>query len=52
MQTEKQMKACFERIKTENYHESLRLEGISVHMGQIKSKVVAEKIRELKAQHA
>lgn len=52
MQTEKQMKAYFERIKKDNYRESLRLEGITVRTGQIKSKVVAEKVRELRAQYA
>lgn len=52
MQTEKQMRAHFERIKKDNYRESLRLEGISVRTGKIKSKIVAEKIRELRAQYA
>jgi len=52
MQSEKQMKVHFERIKKANYRESLRLEGITVRTGKVKSKVVAEKIRELRAQHA
>ena len=52
MQTEKEMKAHFERIKKDNYRESLILEGISVRTVQIKSKLVAEKVRELSAQYA
>jgi hypothetical protein len=52
MQTEKEMKTHFERIKKDNYRESLRLEGISVRTGQIKSKIVSEKVRELRAQYA
>ncbi|MGB0937824.1 MAG: YhfG family protein [Colwellia sp.] len=52
MLTEKQLKARFESKKKENYLESLRLEGISARTGKIKSKRVAQKISELKAQYA
>ena len=52
MMTDKELSVRFEQIKNQNYRESMRLEGITGSGQKIKSKKVAAKVRELRAQYA